>query len=366
MKRDFRRRGLVLILVASGFDAPFSAPQTTRAQFGFASGKAMRLRQVMFQGRRPYRLAARQHTLCGSVWLDGIGVHTARPARVTLHPADAGSGLVFHRTGPSGSCDGRFIPALAQNVISTELATRLAPLGAGDDATVGTVEHVLAALSALGIDNALIEVDGPEIPILDGSARPFVEAIATAGIVAQEHPRRVLEILAPVRVGLGESFAEFLPGGSCLTLDVTIDFADPAVGRQRRVCTLDPASFVREIAPARTFGFIADVERLWRAGYAAGSSLDNTVAIADGRILNAEGLRAPDEFVRHKMLDAIGDLALAGATIHGTFRSYRGGHALNHAALSALLAAPQAWRIVEGDTTHGSRRLDAHFPSAPT
>lgn len=256
------------------------------------------------------------------------------------------------------------MPAHARNVVSTELATRLAPLGAANDAGVGTVEHVLAALSALGVDNALIEVDGPEVPILDGSARPFVEAIATAGIVAQGRSRRVLEVLAPVRVGAGAAFAEFRPGGPGLTLDIAIDFADPAIGRQRRVCALDPATFVREIAPARTFGFVADVERLWRAGFATGSSLENTVAIADGRILNAEGLRAPDEFVRHKMLDAIGDLALAGVAIRGTFRSYRGGHALNHAAVAALLADSRAWRLVECDAAHRPQQTAAHFPSA--
>ena len=324
----------------------------------------MRLRHVMFQGRRSHRLAARQHTLGGSVWLDGIGVHTAQAARVTLHPADVDSGLVFYRTGAPGRCADGFMPAHARNVVSTKLATRLAPSGAANDAGVGTVEHVLAALSALGVDNALIEVDGPEVPILDGSARPFVEAIATAGVVAQGSVRRVLEILAPVRVGAGQAFAEFLPGGPGLTLDIAIDFADPAIGRQRRVCALDPATFIREIAPARTFGFVADVERLWRAGYATGSSLENTVAIADGRILNAEGLRAPDEFVRHKMLDAIGDLALAGAAIHGTFRSYRGGHALNHAAVEALLAEPSAWRLVEGESARGSQRTVAPLPSA--
>lgn len=312
----------------------------------------MRLRQATLQDRRVRRTGPKalrespscQQTIGGPVSLDGIGVHTAQPARVTLHPADASAGLVFHRTGLAGG--DVFIPAHATNVVSTALATRLAP--AGDvQAGVGTVEHVLAALSALGIDNALIEVEGPEVPILDGSARPFVEAILAAGIVAQRRPRRVLQILEPVRVEAGEAFAEFLPGGPGHTVDVAIDYADPAVGRQRRVFGLDPAAFARDIAPARTFGFVADVERLWRAGFAVGSSLENTVAIADGRILNTAGLRAPDEFVRHKILDAIGDLALAGAAMQGTFRSFRGGHALNHAALVALLARRDAWRLCD-------------------
>ena len=328
----------------------------------------MRLRQTTLHDRRVHRTglkALRQSSSCLSwscqqtigrpVSLDGIGVHTAQPARVTLHPADAGTGLVFYRTGDAG--DGSFIPALAANVVSTALATRLAPHGASD-AGVGTVEHVLAALSALGIDNALIEVDGPEVPILDGSARPFVEAVLAAGIVAQRAPRRILQILEPVRVEAGEGFAEFVPGGPGLTLDIAIDYADPAVGRQRRAFALDPAAFARDIAPARTFGFVADVEQLWRAGFAAGSSLENTVAIAGGRILNEAGLRAPDEFVRHKILDAIGDLALAGAAIQGTFRSFRGGHALNHAALVALLARRDAWRCIDaGATLPAGRRI---------
>ena len=296
----------------------------------------------------------RQHTLGQSVSLDGIGVHTAQPARVTLHPADEDAGLVFHRTGLPARGE-RFIPALSRNVVSTALATRLAPEG-DSEAGVGTVEHVLAALSALGIDNALIEVDGPEVPILDGSARPFVEAIFAAGIVAQRRPRRMLRILEPVRVEAGDAFAEFLPGGPGLTLDIAIDYADPAVGRQSRLFALDADAFVRDIARARTFGFVADVERLWRAGFAAGSSLENTVAIADGRVLNEAGLRAPDECVRHKILDAIGDLSLAGAAIQGTFRSFRGGHALNHAALVALLARREAWHVDAVEASPSSRQ----------
>ena len=181
------------------------------------------------------------------------------------------------------------------------------------------------------------------------------------GVVAQRRPRRGLEILSPVRVEAGASFAEFLPGGRGLTLDVAIDFADPVVGRQRHACRLDAETFARDIAPARTFGFVADVERLWRAGFAAGASFENTIAIDGGRVLNTGGLRYRDEFVRHKMLDAIGDLALAGAPIHGTFRSFRGGHALNHAALTALLADRHAWRLVEGGD---APVLPAESPSA--
>lgn len=314
----------------------------------------MRLRQATVHDRRGSRAGPKhagaqtvfEQTIAQSVSVDGVGVHRGRPARVTLHPAEAGAGLVFHRTGLAGARDGCFIPALAANVVSTALATGLA--ADGDlQSGVATVEHVLAALSARGIDNALIEVDGPEVPILDGSARPFVEAIHAAGIVTQRRPRRILQIVEPVRVEAGDAFAEFIPGGPGLTLDVAIDYADAAVGRQRRAFALDPVAFARDIAPARTFGFVADVERLWRAGFAAASSLENTVAIADGRILNATGLRAPDECVRHKILDAIGDLALAGAAIQGTFRSFRGGHALNHAVLSALLARRDAWRHID-------------------
>ena len=287
-----------------------------------------------------------QITLGRSVFLDGIGVHSGAPARLTLHPADADSGIVFHRTNLPGERE-CFIPAVLAHAVPSELATRLAPPQGASVDGVGTVEHVLATLAALGIDNALVEIDGGEVPILDGSAQPIVDAVDEAGIVRQRRGRRVLEVVAPVRVALRDAVAEFTPFAGGLALDITIDFAASAIGRQRRALVLDAANFRAEIARARTFGSIADAERLWRDGLAQGSSFENTIVVDEDRVLNPGSLRFPDECVRHKMLDAIGDLALAGMPIRGVFRSVRGGHALNRAALAALLADARAWRVVD-------------------
>ena len=280
-----------------------------------------------------------------SAVFDGVGIHAGQPARLTVHPADAGSGLVFHRTGLPGARE-CFIPVCIANALPGTLATRLALPDAPQD-RVGTVEHVLAALKILGIEDALLEIDGPEMPILDGSALPFVTGLAEAGFQTARLPRRTMKILEPVRVSDGASFAQFLPGDDGLVLDIAIDFANPAVGHQRRVLSFDANTFAREIAPARTFGFLADAERLWRDGFARAASFENTIVVGADAVLNPAGLRFADEFVRHKMLDALGDLALAGAAISGVFRSFRGGHALNRAAVAALLARPDAWRLVE-------------------
>jgi UDP-3-O-[3-hydroxymyristoyl] N-acetylglucosamine deacetylase len=293
----------------------------------------------------------RQTTLGRCVSLDGVGVHSNSPARVTLHPADAGTGILFHRTdAPGGDA---FVPGLWSNVTAGELCSQL---GTSGGASIATVEHVLAAFAGLEIDNAIIEIEGPELPSLDGSAAAFVEAIEEAGTVVLKRPRRFIEVLAPVRVGLGRAFAELRPAAGGLSLDVAIDFADPAIGQQHRKLRLDKAAFRRELARARTFGFVADVERLWRAGFARGASFENTIAIADGRVLNPGGLRFPDEFVRHKMLDVVGDLALAGAPILGLYRSYCAGHRLNHGVLQALFATPGAWRFVEPAAARPARR----------
>ena len=303
-----------------------------------------------------------QATLARPVSFDGIGVHTAVPARLTLHPADPGTGIVFHRTNLVRGAD-RFIPAWLTRAVMSDLATRLAPADAPGEG-VGTVEHVLATLSALGIDNALVEVDGPEVPILDGSAQPLVEGIDAAGLVLQPALRRTLEVLKPVRVAHGRAFAELAPFADGLALDVAIDFDAPAIGRQRKSVVLDGTVFRREIARARTFGLIGDAERLWRAGLARGSSFENTLVFATDRVLNPTPMRFADECVRHKMLDAIGDLALAGLPIRGAFRSLRCGHALNRAVLAALLADRSAWRIVGAPMpsrrTDRARRADRH------
>jgi UDP-3-O-[3-hydroxymyristoyl] N-acetylglucosamine deacetylase len=207
----------------------------------------------------------------------------------------------------------------------------------------------MSAFYGLGVDNALVEIDGPEVPILDGSAAPFVEAIDQAGIVTVNAQRQYLKILKTVRVDCGNAFAELRPNDRGFRMDIEIDFENPVIGRQRRILDLSNSSYRREISRARTFGFMRDVERLWKAGFALGASLENTVAIGEDAVINPEGLRYSDEFVRHKMLDAVGDLALAGLPILGAYKAYCGGHRLNFAVLDALFASRANYAIVTGD-----------------
>ena len=292
-------------------------------------------------------MRTRQKTSIKSFAFDGVDVHSGAPARATVHASDFGTGIAFLRTGLAGRPD-RLIPARVGNVVSSELETRLAVPEAPEE-SVGTVEHILAALAAAGVHDALIEVDGPAVPILDGSAAPFLDACASLrqSSLWQSAPRRAapaIEIVAPLRVAQGVGFAEFLPASGGLTLDIAIDYPYPIIGRQRQVTRLSHADFARDIARARTFGFVADAERLWRDGFALAADFDNTIVVDGDRVLNPGGLRFPDEFVRHKTLDAIGDLSLAGAAIDGLFRSFRGGHALNRLAVQTLLETPSAWR----------------------
>jgi UDP-3-O-[3-hydroxymyristoyl] N-acetylglucosamine deacetylase len=285
--------------------------------------------------------AGRQTTLRNEVTLSGIGVHSGIPVSLTIHPAEADAGILFLRAVP-GEAE-REIRAEAAAVAATGFAT---VLGDKSGAAVATVEHVMAALRGLGIDNAVVELDGPEVPILDGSAGPFVEAIDAAGIVGLAARRRCLRVLKPVGVTCGDAYGELRPYDG-FRLEIDIAFDHPLIGCQSFAADLDPAVFRRELARARTFGFARDVARLWKAGYALGASLDNTVVVGDDDIVNPEGLRFADEFVRHKALDALGDLALAGGPLVGAYRSVRGGHRLNHAVLSALMADPSAWTIAE-------------------
>jgi UDP-3-O-[3-hydroxymyristoyl] N-acetylglucosamine deacetylase len=221
-----------------------------------------------------------------------------------------------------------------------------------------TAEHVLAALSGLGVDNAVIEIDGPEVPIMDGSAHEFVAAIDAAGIVSLSASRKYIKVLKPVRVANGRSFGELRPYAHGLRLEIEIDFPDSLVGRQAIQFDLSSDAFRREVARARTFGFMRDVSKLWSAGFARGATFDNTLVVAESRVLNPDGLRFADEFVRHKALDAIGDLALAGAPLLGAYRSVCGGHKLNYAVLSALMADPAAWTLIDGKPA--ARRIRGH------
>jgi UDP-3-O-[3-hydroxymyristoyl] N-acetylglucosamine deacetylase len=286
-----------------------------------------------------------QTTLDMPVILSGSGVHSNAPVTIVLNPAEANTGIVFRRSGIPGQPP-RSIKADWSRVTMTELCTMI---GDASRTSIATTEHLMAAFSGLGVDNVLVEIDGPEVPIMDGSAGDFVEAIDQAGIEILDEPRRYLKILKPIRVDAGRSFCELRPasGETGLRLEVEIDFECAAIGRQKKSLELAPASFRRELARARTFGFLSDVERLWKAGFALGASLENTVALRGDSVLNPEGLRFPDEFVRHKMLDAVGDLALAGTRILGLFRSYCGGHKMNVAVLKALFADRSAFAIVE-------------------
>ena len=286
----------------------------------------------------------RQTTLGDDVAVSGVGVHSGLPVTLTLHPADADSGITFVRTGLEGRSD-REIRADFRSVTATDFAT---VLGDSSGPLCSTAEHVLAALSGLGVDNAVVEVDGPEVPIMDGSAEPFVAAIDQVGIVSLAAPKSYIQILKPVRVAKGESIGELRPYGRGFRLEIDIQFDHPLIGKQSCALDLDPASFRRELARARTFGFMRDVAKLWSAGYALGATFDNTLVVTENRVLNPDGVRFCDEFARHKALDALGDLALAGLPLIGAYHSVRGGHKLNHAVLSALMADRSAWTVVEG------------------
>ncbi len=286
--------------------------------------------------------------------MKGIGVHSGAEVSLILHPAEANTGYNFYVQG--GRQFGR-IPGDFRAVSNLTLCT---VLSGSDGVSVATVEHLLAALRGLGVDNVDIELDGNEVPVMDGSAEPFVDAIEEAGLRDLEEPRRFIKVLRPIRVQDGDSIGEIFPYNG-FRLDIEIDFNSEFIGRQRLDIEITPAGF-KKIHRARTFGFMKDVKQLWAAGRALGSSLENTVAIGDGRILNPEGLRYPDEFVRHKTLDAVGDLALAGAPILGQYRSYRGGHRLNSRVLHALYENKDAWTIVEmaekPDVRHVAPRAD--------
>lgn len=283
----------------------------------------------------------RQTTVADQVSLTGIGVHSGKPASITILPADAGTGIVFQRTDNSDAAE---MPALWNRVTQTSLQT---VLGNPADNGMSTVEHLMAALFGLGIDNALIEIDGPEMPIMDGSSAAFVEAIDQAGIKHLDRGRRYLKIKKPVRVDTGSAWCELLPYDAGMRFEITIDFDTPLIGRQTFASDMTADVFREDLSRARTFGNVKDVEQLWKMGFALGSSLENSVAIAEDKVLNPEGTRWPDEFVRHKALDAVGDLSLAGLPILGMYRSYKGGHKMNNAILIKLFGDESAYEFVE-------------------
>ncbi len=287
-----------------------------------------------------------QQTLKSSVTFTGVGLHSGKPARMTVHPASADYGIWFRRTDLKGG-DG-LIPARWDAVEPSSLCTLLSN---GRGAFVQTVEHLMAALAGLGIHNALIDIDGPEVPILDGSAVPFVDRLLARGLREQALPVRAIRVLKPVEVREGEALARLEPA-EMLEIEFAIDFADRAIGRQSRMLNMANGSFVRELADSRTFCRQADVDAMRARGLALGGTLDNAVVFDGERVLSPGGLRHPDEPVRHKMLDALGDLSLAGGPILGRYTGIRAGHALTNRLLRTMFADRRAvqWVDVGGVT----------------
>ena len=278
----------------------------------------------------------RQRSFKQRASLSGIGLHSGAKVRLTLAPAPPDSGIVFVRAGKE-------IPALAEYVVDTTMNTSVGC----DGIRIGTVEHLLAALAGCGIDNARLEVEGPEIPIMDGSSEPFVALIREAGIHEQRQTRRFLLVRRAVTVTDGDKLARLSPARGKFSIDYTVDFRHPLISDQSFRLEMTERSFQKEIARARTFGFKRDVERLHKAGLARGGSLDNAVVVDDFNILNPEGLRFPDEFVRHKILDALGDLSLIGMPVIGQLSAVKSGHALNHQLVRRVLAEADACEVVQ-------------------
>ncbi len=285
----------------------------------------------------------RQRTLNNVIRATGIGLHTGKKVYMTLRPAAVDSGIVFRRVDLDQPVE---IRARLDHVGDTRLSTTLVK----GDVRISTVEHLLSALAGLGIDNAYVDLSAPEVPIMDGSAGPFVFLIQSAGIAEQSAPKRFIRIKRAVTVTEGDKWARFEPYDG-FKVGFSIDFDHPAVASRSRKAALDfsTTSFVKEVSRARTFGFMRDIEMLRKSNLALGGSLDNAVVMDDYRILNEDGLRYEDELVRHKILDAVGDLYLLGHSLIGAFSGHKSGHALNNCLLRTLMADAQAWELVTFD-----------------
>ncbi|QQR40188.1 UDP-3-O-acyl-N-acetylglucosamine deacetylase [Devosia rhizoryzae] len=290
------------------------------------------------------RLSTRQRTLAGDVSFAGYGVHGAQPVTLTMGPAAPDSGYLIRRQ----LSDGTFSASVQVHHSRVTRTTLCTTLDLGDSVSVATVEHVVSALSGMGVDNAMITLDGPECPIMDGSAHPFAEAILMVGLEIQPAQKKFLKVVRAVTVRNNDAFAALEPYNG-RALDLEIDFDSKVIGRQRMIFDWTPRRYFEDVARARTFGFVRDAKILRQAGYALGSSLDNSITVHEDRVLNPGGLRFEDEFVRHKLLDAIGDLSLAGLPIWGRFRSYKGGHALNAHVLTGLFSSEANYEIVNAE-----------------
>jgi UDP-3-O-[3-hydroxymyristoyl] N-acetylglucosamine deacetylase len=299
------------------------------------------------------RVVHRQ-TLAATAVCAGTGLHSGQHVRMVLKPAAPGSGIVFERSDITDRPN--IIEARATNVSGVRLGTTIAN-DAG--ASVATVEHLMAALAGLGVDDLHVDIDGPEIPVMDGSSAPFVELINRVGLTENAAPRRAIRVLKSVSVEFQGRTAAFLPSVKPV-IDVEIDFPHPAVGRQHYAFDISPEVFAGDVSRARTFGFKRDVDAMRAAGLALGGSMQNAVVLDDSGVINEEGLRFADEFARHKALDALGDLYLAGAPILALYQAHQPGHALNNAALRALLADTSAWKMVSMANAMATRSAVAH------
>jgi len=284
-----------------------------------------------------------QQTLTAPVSCSGIGVHSGKQATITIHPAPVNHGIRFRRIDLPGTPD---IQALFKKVVDTSLATVVGNQGA----IVSTIEHLMAAFAGIGIDNALVEIDGYEMPIMDGSAREFSRLITSAGTVSQNTPRWYFVVTEPMEIREGDKYVKIVPAPG-LKIICIIEFSHPLIGRQEIAFNLGTDNFEKEISSARTFGFIQDLEYLKMFSLGRGGSLDNAVVIDDDKILNPDGLRFPDEFVRHKLLDCLGDFSLLGMPIQGEIHTFKSGHALNHAFIKNFLEQKNAWEtrpVIQG------------------
>lgn len=282
----------------------------------------------------------RQQTLKNSIHCSGVALHSGAKVNMTLHPAEANTGIVFRRTDADGGSE---VQALWRNAVETPLCTTLVDVRGNQ---IATIEHLMSALSGCGIDNAVIELNGPEVPIMDGSAAPFVFLIECAGVTVQDSPRRAIRILSEMTVSEPHRSATLSPGAG-YTVGFDIDFGDTLIGQQEWFTEVTESAFKRDVARARTFGFVQDIERMRAMGLARGGSLDNAIVVNGQEIMNEEGLRYGNEFVRHKVLDSIGDLYLAGGPIIGHFQGDKAGHALTLRLLNTLFADAEAWEWAE-------------------
>ena len=305
----------------------------------------------------PILNSLKQKTLLRTMNCVGIALHSGEKVSLTLRPAEANTGIIFRRTDIPGSKE---IAASWENVVDTRMCTTI---GNQDGVTISTVEHLMAALAGCHVDNVYVDVNGPEVPVMDGSAQPFVFLIECASLQEQDAPRQVIKILKPIRVEIGDKMAELVPRDT-FSVGFEIDFDCEIVAKQSITVTMINGTFKKEVARARTFGFMHEVEQLQAAGLGLGGSLDNAVIVEDDKVLNEDGLRYDDEFVRHKVLDAVGDLYLSGGMIMGSFKGVRSGHTLTNQLLRARFADQSAWRYVDFDDGDSQAEPDLAAKSA--